>query len=320
MLLCVRIVGRRWCSDGTDKVRRVTLQWKDEGRIADVVLSRGKKLNVMDERFFKELGEVFEEVSGKKEARVAVLSAEGKHFTAGLDLKAAAEMFFRDAGAVQKAKLAGAAVFGIDASITESGMPAMRAQTLHKLILSWQASISSLANCRVPVIAAIHGKCIGGGVDLITSADIRMCTSDASFSIKETEVGIVADLGTLQRITNIMGQGIVRELAFTGADLGSYRALQTGLVNSIHETQEELNEAAFEMARRIAANSPLAVQGTKEILNYPLDPVVTSGLKNVALHNSAFLKSDDLLKAVLSFIKKQPAVYGDYVVPKTKNA
>eukprot|EP01064_Diplonema_japonicum_P034568 TRINITY_DN7200_c0_g3_i1.p1 TRINITY_DN7200_c0_g3~~TRINITY_DN7200_c0_g3_i1.p1 ORF type:complete len:316 (+),score=62.51 TRINITY_DN7200_c0_g3_i1:65-1012(+) len=313
--MLVRHSARRWCTTEVIK-RRVTLTYTDEGRIAEVKLTRGEKLNVMDNKFFEELKEVFDEVALNENARVAVLSGEGKHFTAGLDLKAAAELFFKDAGNMQKAKIAGATALGLDASITENGMPAMRAQKLHKMILAWQNAISSLQACRVPVIAAVHGKCIGGGVDLITSADIRLCTSNASFSIKETEVGIVADLGTLQRITHIVGQGVVRELAFTGCDLLSDRALSTGFVNSVHETKEGLDEAALALARSIAKCSPLAVQGTKEILNYSIDPAVSAGLKNVALHNAAFLKSDDLLKAVMSFIKKTPANYADYVVPK----
>ncbi|KAJ9446638.1 Delta-3 [Diplonema papillatum] len=297
---------------------RVHLSFHEGGTVAEVALVRGAKYNVMDDRFFAELRAAFDEASATDAVRVAVLRSEGKHFSAGLDLKAAAELFFKDAGGVQKAKLAASAALGLDSSVTEKGMPAMRNQRLHKMILSWQAAISSLQSCRVPVIAAIQGKCIGGAVDVVTAADIRLCTKDATFSIKEAEVGIVADLGTLQRVTGIVGQGIVRELAFTGDDFTAARAERIGFVNSVHDTEAELAAAARALAVRIAARSPLAVQGTKEILNFPVDPVVRAGLHNVALHNAAFLKSDDLLRAVMAFIRKQKPKFGDYVVPASK--
>ena len=288
------------------------------GGIRRVVLCNGAKLNVMDEKFFEELHGCFRAVDEDETARVVILSAEGKHFTAGLDLKAAAGMFLEGQSVVSKAMLAGAAAIGMNpgSAVSEKGMPAMRQQKLHKTILRWQDAVSSLQRCRVPTIAAVHGKCIGGGVDVVTSADIRLTTRDATFSIKETEVGIVADLGTLQRINHIIGQGLVRELAFTGVDLKADRGERIGFVNKIYETNEDLDSGAMKMAQRIASLSPLAVQGTKEVINFPLTPEVDLGLRNVALHNSSFLKSDDLLTAVVAFMKKHPAEFTDYVLPK----
>ena len=317
--------ARRWCAAGADVTSlapRVRVESVEGGTIARVVLCRGKKLNVMDLRFFQELRAAFDEVDQDEGVRAAVLTAEGRHFTAGLDLRAAAEMFFEDQSMLQKAKIAGAAVMGMDpnGAVSERGMPAMRNQQLHKIIIDWQGAITSLQKCRVPVIAACHGKCIGGGVDLITSADIRLATSDAVFSVKEVEVGIVADLGTLQRLTTIVGQGVAREFAFTASDVSASRAAQVGLVNDCSfASKEDLDEGALEMARRIASMSPLAVQGTKEVMNSAVTPQIDAGLANVALHNSAFLKSNDLLQAILAFVRKQTPDFTDHVLHKHKH-
>eukprot|EP01060_Flectonema_neradi_P029127 TRINITY_DN3955_c0_g1_i1.p1 TRINITY_DN3955_c0_g1~~TRINITY_DN3955_c0_g1_i1.p1 ORF type:complete len:319 (+),score=45.57 TRINITY_DN3955_c0_g1_i1:64-1020(+) len=311
-----RVFCRSYCTtSGANTRRRIDIREHADGTIAEVVLCRGDKLNVMDNTFFEELKDAFDSLSENEKVRCAVLHAEGKHFCAGLDLKAAAKMFFENLSMFQNAKIAGATALGIDSSITEDGLPAMRNQKLHKMIKKWQSSISSLQNCRVPVISAVHGKCIGGGVDLVTSADIRLCTTDALFSIKETQVAIVADLGTLQRATTILGQGVVRELAFTGDDLGAARAERLGFVNNVFDSKEELLSEAFALANKIASNSPLAVQGTKEILNTQITRDIESGLHNVSLHNAAFLKSDDLLSAVRSFMTKSKAKYTDHVAP-----
>ena len=310
-----RSVIRSFCTSAQPSRGRVEVREHRNGTIAEVILCRGDKLNVMDNTFFEELKVAFDEISDNEKMRCAILHAEGKHFCAGLDMKAAAKMFFENVSLLQNAKFAGASALGIDSSITENGLSAMRNQKLHKMIKKWQSSISSLQNCRVPVITAVHGKCIGGGVDLVTSSDIRLCTSDTVFSIKETKVAIVADLGTLQRITSLLGQGIVRELAFTGDDLHSDRAERLGFVNDVYDTKETLLSKSFVLAEKIASNSPLAVQGTKEVLNSQLVPSVEAGLHNVALHNAAFLKSDDLLSAVRSFMTKSEGKYNDYVVP-----
>eukprot|EP00667_Euglena_gracilis_P011607 EG_transcript_11866 len=291
--------------------------------VAQVIMNRPKKLNTMNDAFFDELSRSIQLCDEDPAMRCIVLSAEGKHFSAGLDLREAAAIFSQDSTLASKALFTGSLVVGkvtgtAPISPTESGMPAMRNQKLYRLIKRWQASISSLQYARLPVIAAIHGKCIGGAVDLVASADIRVCTRDAEFGVKEVNVGIVADLGTLHRIGRIVGRGLARELAFTGRSLKADRALSIGFVNEVYETPEQLLEGALRMAREIAGHSPLAVQGAKQVLNFADDHPLETGLEHVALWNSAFLKSDDLVQAVAAFLQKTKPQYRDYVLPKQK--
>jgi enoyl-CoA hydratase len=174
------------------------------------------------------------------------------------------------------------------------------------LIRRLQDAVSSLANARAPVINAIHGWCIGGGLDLATACDVRLCSAEAKFSVREVRVAIVADLGTLQRLPRIVGQGHARQLALTGEDFDAAKALRIGLVNEVHETPEALFSAALAMARRIAENPPLVVQGTKRILNENDGQTVAEGLRHVALWNSAFLQSNDLTEAFSAFAERRP--------------
>jgi enoyl-CoA hydratase len=159
------------------------------------------------------------------------------------------------------------------------------------------------------VIAAIHGYCIGGAVDLVTACDVRLAAKDLSLSVRETKVGMVADIGTLQRLPRIVGQGHVAELAFTGKDIGAERALRIGLVNDLYDTGEEAIRAAHELAQEIAANSPLVVRGVKRVLAYSLEHSVEEGLEYVAMHNSAFLLSDDLAEAMAAFVQKRAPTF-----------
>ena len=168
-----------------------------------------------------------------------------------------------------------------------------------------QASVSSLANTTKPVIAAIHGYCIGGGVDLAAACDIRLATADAVFSVREAKVAIVADLGSLQRLPRIVNAGHVAELAYTGKDIDAARAEKIGLLNDIYPTNEDLMTAARSLAREIAANSPLAVQGTKSVLQAGDGATVEEGLEFVARWNTMFLQSNDLAEAMTAFLEKR---------------
>jgi enoyl-CoA hydratase len=172
-----------------------------------------------------------------------------------------------------------------------------------------QAAITSVADCPKPVIAAVHGYCIGGGVDLITACDIRVASADAIFSVRETRIAIVADLGTLQRLPGVISRGHVAELAYTGKDIDADRAAAIGLVNHVLPDTDATHKAARELAAQIAANSPLAVQGTKAVLRAGDSLTVQQGLDYVGVWNSAFLKSDDLTEAVTAFLEKRPANY-----------
>lgn len=255
------------------------------GPIAEVVLDNPQKMNAMAPVFFEEIRRVFQEINDDPAINVAILWAEGKHFTAGLDLKAA-----------------GGNVSGAGSNETE----AIKNQKLYRLIRDWQDCFSGPEKCSKPVIAAVHGHCIGGGVDLTTACDIRLCTADATFSIHETKIAIVADVGTLQRITGVVGKGFAREMAYTGRKISAGKALHSGLVNEVYDTKEALLEGARAMATEIAANSPLAVQGTKRVLQYSEEHSLEDGLEYVAQWNSSFLRSNDLIEAMQAFLQKRP--------------
>jgi enoyl-CoA hydratase len=170
-----------------------------------------------------------------------------------------------------------------------------------------QRSISSVADCPVPTIAAIHGWCIGGGVDLTTCCDIRLASADMKLSVRETKIAIVADLGTLQRLPRIISKGYVAELAYTGKDVSADRCLAMGLVNGVYPDAASTQQAAQDLAREIAANSPLAVRGVKQVLKYGEGKSIQDGLDYVAAWNASFLLSQDLAEAMAAFFEKRPA-------------
>jgi len=291
-----------------------------EGHVGQVILGRPSKLNVMDDGFFAALHRSVTELDDDVGLRCLVVAAEGKHFTAGLDLKDAAATFCGDATATSRALFAGSLALGKIAGTapiapSEPGMPALRNQRLYRLIRRWQAAVSSLHAARLPVIAAVHGKCLGAGVDLVTAADIRFCTRDVEFVVKELDVGIVADLGTLHRLGGLVGRGVARELALTGRTLTADRALALGLVTQVFESRDEMLAAALACARDIAARSPLAVQGTKRVMNFAEEHPLETGLEHVALWNAAFLKSDDLVAATAAFLTKTQPAYRDHCLP-----
>jgi len=190
----------------------------------------------------------------------------------------------------------------------EGGPPstAHRARAARAEIRRLQAAITSVADCPKPVVAAVHGYCIGGGVDLISACDVRLASADAVFSVREAKVAIVADLGSLQRLPRIIGAGHVAELALSGKDIDAERALRIGLVNDVLPDAEAVQAAAVELATEIAANSPLAVQGTKAVLAANDGRTVAEGLDYVATWNAGMLASDDLTEAMTAFIEKRP--------------
>jgi enoyl-CoA hydratase len=176
-------------------------------------------------------------------------------------------------------------------------------------IRRYQHTVSSLANTNKPVIAAVHGACIGAGMDLITACDIRLAAAGAKFSVRETRIAMVADVGTLQRLPRVIGDGPARELIFTGCDVDAERALAIGLVNDLLPDVGTLHERAQALAQEIAANSPLAVQGSKQVLGQSRRREVAAELEYVALWNAAFLHSDDLGEAMNAFIQRRKAEF-----------
>jgi enoyl-CoA hydratase len=260
------------------------------GAVATVWLDRPEARNAMGEEFWRDLPRAMEAVSHDTDVRAVVIAAKGPHFSVGLDLKAL--------GGVLSAAGGGGSSSG-----------AARALGARQDILRRQASITSVAQCPKPVIAAVHGYCIGGGVDLIAACDIRLASADAIFSVREAKVAIVADLGSLQRLPAIVGAGHVAELAFTGKDISAERAREIGLVNHVAVDAEAVRQAAGEMANEIAANSPLAVQGTKAILTANEGRTVAEGLDYVATWNAGMLGSDDLVEAMTAFMERRAPTF-----------
>jgi enoyl-CoA hydratase len=264
-----------------------------DGPVATLWLDSPERRNAMGPEFWADLPKLMEELSDDDAVRVVVIAAKGPHFTVGLDLKT----------------MGGAVAGGGGDGNGEATSQAARASRLYKDVHRLQRSINAVADCPKPVIAAVHGWCIGGGVDLITAADIRLCSADAQFSVRETKIAIVADLGTLQRLPRVIAKGHAAELALTGKDISSDRAREIGLVNDVLPDAEGLWKAAHEMAAEIAANSPLVVQGTKQVLRACEDRTVAEGLDYVAVWNAAFLQSNDLFEALTAFIEKRPPTF-----------
>ncbi|MFE5503216.1 crotonase/enoyl-CoA hydratase family protein [Amycolatopsis japonica] len=262
----------------------VSLKVEIDGHVAEVTLLGPSKGNAMGPDFWRELPIVFRALDADPQVRAVVLTGSGKHFSYGLDLPAMmpswGEMLGGDA-------LAGPRTKFLD-----------EVRTL-------QASVSSLAECRKPVIAAISGWCIGGGVDVIAAADIRLASADAKFSVREVKVAIVADLGSLQRLAPIIGEGHLRELALTGKDIDAARAEKIGLVNDVYADQDTLLAEARKLAAEIATNPPLVVQGTKNVLSANTERQVADGLRYVSAWNAAFLPSKDLGEAVQAFLERR---------------
>jgi enoyl-CoA hydratase/carnithine racemase len=254
-----------------------------DNQIAWLTLNRPEKRNVMGSAFFDEIGACFDDFDSNPGIRVVIIRAEGKSFSAGTDLKEAAALVNQPSA---------------------DGRDKMR-----KNILALQLGFTKIETCRKPVIAAVHSHCIGGGMDLICACDIRLATTDAIFSIRETRMGIVADLGTLQRLPHIIGQGWFRELALTGRDFTAPEALQIGLITRICDDRAALYKAAKSLADQIAACPPLTVQGTKEVINYSRDNGIDAGMQYVAQKNSAALPSEDLFEAVTAFMEKRKPVF-----------
>ena len=250
-----------------------------EGHIVWVVLNRPEKRNTMTMEFFQGLSVLFQGIDEDPEIRVVVIKAEGKSFTAGLDLQEGAQL-----------------IQGGTADVREA---------LRKKIIELQDSMTAIERCRKPVIAAIHGHCISGGIDLSSACDIRIATEDAVFSIRETKMAMVADLGTLQRLPTIIGQGWFRELALTGRDFSAEEALRMGFVTRICPDREDLYTEARKLADEIAANSPLAVQGAKDTILYTRDNGIAAGLQYVAQKNTSLLPNEDLMEAFQAFMQKR---------------
>ena len=266
-----------------------TLEVSLENHIASVRLNRPDKANAMSATMWQEIRQAFQWVDTTPEARVAVLQGEGKLFTAGIDLQM---------------------MMGLGPQI-QNDCDGRTREALRRVILDLQDTLTSLERCRKPVLAAIHGGCIGGGIDLVTCADMRYASSDAYFTIKEIDIGMTADVGTLQRLPKLVGEGIVRELAYTGRKFDAQEAKEIGLVNRVFESREALYAGVHEIAATIAAKSPLSIRGTKEMITYARDHSVADSLNYIATWNAAMLMSQDLTEAMMSNMAKNAPSFKD---------
>ncbi|MCU0272088.1 MAG: crotonase/enoyl-CoA hydratase family protein [Acidimicrobiales bacterium] len=251
--------------------------------VAHVVLKRGEQMNTMIPAFWRELPEIVHAISDEGHARAIVLSSTGRHFSAGMDLAV-----FTGGGA-------GGGGIGTPGGADATEIGRVRAN-LRVGCLHLQDSFTALERARMPVLAAIQGGCVGGAVDMVTAADCRYATRDAWFCIQEINIGMTADVGTLQRLPKLIPEGIVRQIAYTGERLSAERALQLGLVNELFDDHASLVEGVLRIAGQIAKNSPLAVWGSKEMLNYSRDHSVADGLNYIATWQTGMFQPSDMLE------------------------
>ncbi|MBS9535059.1 crotonase/enoyl-CoA hydratase family protein [Mycobacterium sp. M1] len=267
----------------------VTVEIKDH--VAQVTLIGPGKGNAMGPAFWAELPDVFATLDADPEVRAIVLTGSGKNFSYGLDLPA---------------------MGGTLAPVLAEGAQAGPRMDFHGTILRMQRATNAVADCRTPTIAAIQGWCIGGGVDLISSVDVRYAAADAKFSIREVKLAIVADMGSLARLPLIISDGHLRELALTGKDIDAARAEKIGLVNEVFDDAEACLAAAHATAAEIAANPPLTVVGVKDVLDQQRIDRVSASLRYVATWNAAFLASKDLTEGISAiFAKRKPEFTGE---------
>lgn len=257
--------------------------------VAEVRLNRPERSNAINEAMWQDLRTAFRWADATREVRVVVLGGAGRNFCSGIDLSMLA---------------------GVEAAVDHRD-PARRHEALRHLILDLQDCLSAVERCRKPVLAAIHGACIGAGVDLAACCDMRYAAADAAFSVREIDLGMVADVGTLQRLPRLIADGLARELAYTGRQVDAAEARHCGLVNQVFTTPDALHDGVCQMAQRIAGKSPLAIRGIKEMLNYGRDHSVADGLNYVATWNAAMLISADLSESMRALGARRSPEFDD---------
>ncbi|RFU79778.1 delta3,5-delta2,4-dienoyl- isomerase precursor ech1 [Trichoderma arundinaceum] len=258
--------------------------------VAHVQIQRPEKLNAFTEAMWLEFGSVFRQLSADADVQAVVLSGAGdRAFTAGLDVQSAAQ----------------------DGTFTAKDLdPARKAKKLRAQIDEFQSSIGAMEKCEKPVICAIHGIALGLAVDISCCADIRICASNTRFAVKEVDIGMAADIGTLARLPKIVGSvSWVKDVCLTARDFSAQEALAAGFVSQVHEGKEKTVQAALDLATTLAEKSPVAVQGTKELLNHARDHSTADNLRYTQLWNSVAVQGADFSSAILSVLKKQKPRY-----------
>lgn len=252
-----------------------------DGHLGTIWLSRPEKLNALSEDMWEDIPRAVTELDSDGQIRVIILAGRGKSFTVGIDIEMLSSL--RPAGP----------------------SPAAENMRLYQTIKRLQRTVSCFADTAKPVIAAVHGYCLGGGINLISSCDLRLAASDATFSIRETRMGLVADIGVLQRLPAIVGAGVTAEMALTGGDYPAAWAHERGLVSQLFDDQEALMVGAARLADEIAVNSPLVTQGVKRALQASDGRTVEQALDYMAQWNSSFLISNDFMEALSAFAQKR---------------
>ncbi|MFZ6864240.1 enoyl-CoA hydratase-related protein [Undibacterium sp. Ji67W] len=265
-----------------------------DNKIAHLRFNRPDSLNTMQPVFFRELVEILQQLQNQASARVLVISSTGKHFTAGmaLDVFAGGGISLDDNNAIGRANIA-------------------------LILKDMHHSFNLIEQLRMPVIAAIQGGCIGGGVDMVCAADIRLATNNAFFCIQEINIGMTADLGTLQRLPKLIPEGIVHEMAYTGRRLSAQRALSCGLVNDVFETPEAMIEAALQMAKEISEKPPVAIWGSKQAIHYARDHSTHDALQQMGWLQSGIWQSANLMEAFMAKQQNRPTNYPDLAPVQT---
>ena len=261
-----------------------------EADIAHIQLSRPEKRNSMAPEFWDELPQIVADIDDNSRARVIVISSTGPHFSAGLDLNS----FITG---------------GDEARQADPDHKLTRGESFYRTVKRMQHTFSCLEDCRLPVLVAIQGGCIGGGMDFVTACDIRYATVDAFFTVYEVKIGMTADVGTFPRLVKLIPEGIVRELAYTGRRMSAAEAYQAGLVNQVFDDHESLLKAVMEVATEIAANAPLAVYGSKRMINYARDHSTTDSLDYVGIWNASFLQPAEMIEAITANSEKRPGKF-----------
>ena len=262
------------------------------GGVAHLRLCRPDELNTMTAAFWSELPDIIDEIDRSASARAVVISSTGRHFSAGMDLS----------------------VFTGDSPLAGNGGSSEVGRSrgyLWMMVQHLQRSFTALEEARMPVLAAIQGGCIGGAIDMVCAADMRYCSADAFFCIQEINIGMTADVGTLQRLPKLIPEGIAREWAYTGDRVPAQRALEAGFVNHVFDDHESLVEGVLDIASRIVQRSPLAIWGTKEMLNYTRDHTVADALKYMAGWQSGMFQPHDMAEEFAAKSEQRPPAFDE---------
>lgn len=264
--------------DAVDKLNSKqyeTLNVTQTQHVAHIVLNRPETMNSMVPAFWHELPDAIRTIDDEGSARVVVISSTGKHFSAGMDLSVFTNM-----------------------AKDFTGDPARRAERMRRMVMLLQDSFTAIEQARMPVIGAVQGGAIGGAVDLLCACDMRYCTQDAFFTIKETQIGMTADVGTLQRLPKLIPIGLAKELAYTGRNFGAIEAKDAGFINQVFDDQQAMLDGVMNIANTIAANSPMAVSGTKTMLNYAAEHTVAESLTYMATWQAGMFQMEDIQTAM----------------------